>query len=322
MRPGYNGNLTCCGTHAIYSGFFRNWDNQDIIKFEAATTVPFGIVHNPDDPFRLFTCYCDPDCGIEFAFQVLNIPYRIHYSKSPCESREALDVLDEWLEEGNVVLGPMNMEDLMYLPHHNLLQAMDHFIVVCGFESGRYVISDSEGMCLTRLDRDQLVKAWMADKIPEGRGAYIMRQVLTDSLPGFDKEVFRKVGKQIVVNLSECEKKENCGSNALYKLERSAELILSDPNLTRRMCFDIPVRIQRCEIIVYYLEQVCGVFHGQKIKTECEKAADILQKQIREYNDILWGIRKRGKKSFEPFRSIARSEHELVMIFENIREEM
>jgi hypothetical protein len=322
MRLCYSGNLTCCGTHAIYSGFFQKWDYQDIFKFEAITTVPFGIVHHPDNPFRLFTCYCDPDFGLEYAFQVLDIPYRIHCSGSSSKAQEALDVLDEWLKEGNVVLGPLNMEDLVYISNRNLLQAMDHYIIVCGTEGERYIVSDSEGMCLTRIDKEDLVKAWAADKIPEGRGSYIMRQVLTDSLPVFEKEVYREAGKQIVVNLNECEKDDNCGSNGLYKLAENQERILSNANLKRRMCFDIPVRIQRCEIISYYLEQVCSVFQKQTIKLECEKAADLLREQIRGYNYVLWGIRKSDSKSFEPFRDIARSEHELRMIFGNIREEM
>jgi hypothetical protein len=322
MKLCYSGNLTCCGTHAVYSGFFQKWDYQDVFKFEAITTVPFGIVHHPDNPFRLFTCYCDPDVGVEYAFQVLNIPYRIYYSESSSKPQQALDVLDEWLQEGNVVLGPLNMEDLTYISNRNLLQAMDHYIIVCGTEGERYIVSDSEGICLAGIDKDNLLKAWAADQIPEGRGSYIMRQVLTDALPVFEKEVYREAGRQISVNLNECEKDDNCGSNALYKLAEKQEEILSDANLKRRMCFDIPVRIQRCEIILYYLEQVCSVFRKPAIKLAYGRAADLLQKQLQGYNYVLWGIRKGDSKAFEPFRDIARSEHELGRIFENIWEEM
>ncbi len=318
----YPGNLTCCGTHAVYSAFFQKWDYQDIMRFEAVTTVPFGIVHNPQNLFRLFTCYCDPDRGIEYAFEILGLAYRLRYFESACQEREALEILEEWLEEGSVVLGPLNMEDLNYISHSNLLQAMDHYIVVCKVERGKYEVCDSEGMCLTGIDKEALVRAWAADKIPEGRGRYIMRQVLSDTLPVFGKEVYRRAGSRIADNLSECESKDNCGSNGLYRLAESSEYILSDANLKRRMCFDIPVRIQRCETARCYLGYLCSEFSGYPIKSECVKAAGLLWEQIRGYNSILWGIRKRNGSSFEIFQNIARLEHELAGIFKNIWEEM
>lgn len=318
MMLHYNGNLTCCGTHAIYSAFFRNWNYEDLIQFEAFTTVPFGIEHKPGNLYRLFTCYCDPDKGIDKALYALQVPFRIRYFDSEQNQEEAFAILDEWLETRSVVLGPLNMENLTYILHSHLLECMDHFIVVCGKKNGNYIVSDSEGMCIAEIGKEELAKAWAADKIPEGRGMYIMRQVLIEGKPEFGRRAYKEIFKEFISNMVACEEKENCGSNGLRAICSSAGTIMSDVNLQRRMCFDIPVKMQRCEIMRKCFAYVDTIFPNQIVTQECKRASELLKQQLIEYSNTIRALRHNCKNAFESFEIIADIEQELARKLRNI----
>lgn len=320
MKTHYIGNLTCCGTHAMYSAFFDTWNFDDIISFETFTTVPFGIIHKEDNPYRLFTCYCDPDYGIQKALHILQIPYRMKYFKKETEKEEAFALLDTWLETENVVLGPLNMQDLTYISSSHLLESMDHYIVVCGKRKGRYVISDSEGFCVNTLSRENLARAWKADKIPEGRGLYTMRQVLDRKKPVYGKQEYEAVYPEFLENMNDCEKQHNGGSHGLLQIAEDSEVIMSSANLKRRMFFDISVRMQRCEIIRHCLEQISILFPGRLLDGECEKGIDLLKQQVAEYNNTMRKMREGNIRAFEAFSKIAGLEYKIMLTLNQIGE--
>lgn len=311
MKMNFYGNLTCCGTHAMYSAYFQNWRYEDIMQFEAFTTVPFGVVNKIENPFRVFTCYCDPDEGIDRALQALEIPYRIHYQTEEGDSYQSLALMDEWLLYKPVVLGPLNMEYLTYILHSHLFECMDHFICVLGKEGEDYIISDSEGISISRINRSELIRAWEGDKIPEGRGKYIMRQVLIEEKPVFQKEQYKRIFPMFIENMKQCEELPNGGSNGLHTIMKHSGKIMEDVNLQRRMCFDIPVRMQRCVIMNNCLAIMNDVFQDSRIQEECRGVSRMLKQQLEGYTTSLGKLRKRDTDAFESFGKIADIEHKI-----------
>lgn len=301
MKMNFYGNLTCCGTHAIYSAFFQNWTYDDITLFEAFTTVPFGVVNKMNDPFRIFTCYCDPDQGIDRALNALDIPYRLKHYIEDTDCDQAFELMDEWLTADPVVLGPLNMENLTYISHSHLLECMDHFICVLGKEDDKYIISDSEGIVISRISKCELMKAWKGDKIPEGRGKYIIRQVLSKEKPVFGKQQYKKIFPDFIANMNECEKLPYGGSNGLYAIMEHSGEIMKDVNLQRRLCFDVPVRMQRCVIMNNCLDYMNTLISDSRIQKEYSEVSDLLRQQLYEYGTSLWKLRKRSNDAFDPF---------------------
>lgn len=174
----YGGNMINCYTQAVLSTMMTNFSYENLKKFEIATSVPFGIVYKPNDNNRLLDCYLDPDIGIEVAFELLSIPF-----ESICYNQKdypyVIEILNSWLRESPVLLGPIDMGELVYLPHHQLLLGVDHYIVIMKqIDDYTYEIMDPEGNPYTTILRKQLFKSCTSHRIKEGRGEFTLRRVL------------------------------------------------------------------------------------------------------------------------------------------------
>ncbi|MCP4645090.1 MAG: BtrH N-terminal domain-containing protein, partial [bacterium] len=179
----YLGNITACHSLAMLSAYFSNVQVPDIDLFEALTTVPFGLVSVREDPNRVLNVWCDPDIGLDRACTALGLAYDVSWWPKDASPDAALQQLRGWVSDGPIVIGPLNMDALTYLFERQLYRMCDHYLVVWGIDREGWWVSDNERSVSEVLREAALIDAWRGDRIPEGRGAFVMRRLRAAQAP-------------------------------------------------------------------------------------------------------------------------------------------
>ena len=111
-----------------------------------------------------------PDVGVSRSFELLGF--------GVAEEAEAdgavmpIEALEMQLHEGPLVLGPLDMGELSYLPNARGANGVDHFVLALAMEDGAILVHDPAGYPATPLEAEALGRAWRADLIDYRRGAY------------------------------------------------------------------------------------------------------------------------------------------------------
>jgi hypothetical protein len=111
-----------------------------------------------------------PDSGISRALTILGFEYTERAHDDGVEL--PLDELRTALEHGPVVLGPVNMRYLSYIPAHKQLDGVDHFVLAYALDEQCVHLHDPAGYPHVSLSIDDLALAWRADRIAYRRGCY------------------------------------------------------------------------------------------------------------------------------------------------------
>jgi len=131
---------------------------------EALTGVGLGASFNGPLPF--FGELQPPDTGITQALELLGFAF----------DEEATDrpepVPFERLEDGPVLVGPLDMSHLVYNPMRPRGPGVDHYVLILDSDDGRHRLHDPAGFAHALLSRDDLATAWRADTIAYRRGHY------------------------------------------------------------------------------------------------------------------------------------------------------
>jgi len=283
----YLGKITSCHTQAVFNAYFQNRNFRDYILFEIATTNPFGVRHIPNDLNRILDSYLDFDLGLDRAFELLDIQYRISFSK---DVKYSLNLLKQWLKKDSVVVGPLNMEDLSYLYYPQLYKALDHYLVVQKYQNKTLTLLDSEGIAYIEIDEDKFIKAWKADKIIEGRGEYMMRQILKKERIEISQEKLKKLYLFIVENLDKAQQQ-----SAYKKI-----MEIKDKHMLNSLTYAIPNRLQKLYIQKKFFEYN-------------ENIISLLNRQIAIFSDILSNIFGKKDIDFNKFNEIDKIENSLLI---------
>lgn len=226
---------------------------KNLIYFELATSVPFGIKYKPYDPKRMLDCYLDPDIGIENALELFAIPYETKYWPKGIKSMEAFQYLDRWLAESPVLLGPIDMGCLVYLPQYHLYSGLDHYIVIVKKGEGCYWVCDPEKIPFAIITEEQLHKACISGSLEEGRGSYTIRRVLKkkDVLDITD-ELLNKILKKGLNNYKNSLESNYGGHLGLNQFAEDVREHLKDPSTSRALNHVFTNKIQNCILLEYF----------------------------------------------------------------------
>lgn len=249
----YNGKLTNCYTQAVLTCIIQGSSFENLIIFEIATTVPWGIIYKAGDPNRMIDCYIDPDTGIDRAFDILGIPYDKQYWPKGVWEEEAFRVLDVWLEEGPVIAGPLHMGSLPYLPQSSLFFGVDHYIVVKENVKGGYIVCDPEYTASAFLSTEQFHKACITGNLTEGSGSYTIRK--TGNLSGdicLTETNIDRIVYYAIENRLQADSLENGGSHGWKKLISDLPKIYENTSLVRGLYYVLQNRMQKSFL--------CGIF--------------------------------------------------------------
>lgn len=278
----YSGRLTCCHSQAILTAYAAAnvAPRAALIALELASTVPFGIVAHPADANRLLTCWLDPDIGIDRALDIFGVRYRVRSWADSADSIEAVEVLREWLNSGPAVVGPVDLGLLPYVGLGHIYATCDHYVVVLGMDGDLLRLCDPEGYPLVVVRTHEFVRAWRAAMVPEGRGTFVMRQVLGPLAPRLTPQVTRTIGAQAICNLRAAAQLPAGGGNALRLLAHGWHGMQRQPSLRRGFLFALSIRIQRLFLQWRFAEAIRAPKH---LLTELESA-------IALHSEVLSGI--------------------------------
>ena len=111
-----------------------------------------------------------PDIGIGKALEILGFT---------CEERAhddgadaPFDELRDLLSRGPVILGPVDMGHLTYVPHHREASGSDHFVLAFAIDDREIHQHDPAGYPYVSLPLADLAQAWRAERISYRRSAY------------------------------------------------------------------------------------------------------------------------------------------------------
>nr|WP_252400971.1 BtrH N-terminal domain-containing protein [Bacillus subtilis] len=138
----------------------------------------------------LFLSMRDPDDGINCAFNILGIDAEEHQQADCLEAPFSL--LKKQIARAPVLLGPLNMGELTYLPNHKHLNGADHYVLGYDMDNQSIYLHDPAGFPYVPLTLEQFKKAWKADDIPycKGHFKYWSSPKKTHSL--HDNEIYKK----------------------------------------------------------------------------------------------------------------------------------
>lgn len=287
MKNEFLGNEICCGSYACLNAI----KNPDIpLKlFEISTSVPFGVKHIKNEFFdHLLTTYCDPNIGIDKA-----VPLWGYKQKKELflNKEEAFGYLKKEVSRNPVVLGPIDMGCLYYLPVSYMYRRMDHYIVLLE-KKGKICCEDSEGIFGIELTDEQILSLISVDKLLESGGLISVRSFY--QIKDFNmNEILEQSMLYALENLNNAEK-EGQGSGAF--LDCYDYLENQDIRLWKLpLLYDINYLIQR-KLLFIKLLQESEIYFGWKPGIEVvEKQRAILVDmfgKLRKYNRIF-------KKDFE-----------------------
>lgn len=234
--------------------------------YELLSGVPFGIAFHTRYPSRILVPFAEPYNEVETVAHVLGYKATAHKYD---DVSSAMDFLSGLPPHSKVMIGPINMGFLDYLPQNMFYMNQSHYISVKKQEDGKYRITDSECALAVSCTDEHLRKIISPKDIPEANGAvYVWR--FKRAGDGYPKEEFVSIIKGVAYeNLSKAEK---AGHGSLA-VKRCAEFLsaMDIDGRQLRICYDINYLLQRKLLA----EGCCAIWSAYQKKI-IEKQIDVL----------------------------------------------
>jgi hypothetical protein len=313
----FRGNSLGCHTIATVNAFFPHYRHIDALYFEALTGVPFGTRTRRDDPNRLIIPQIDPDEGLDRAFALLGVSSETQWFLAT-EGPMAWRLLKEWLLHSPVLLGPVDMGGLHYLPNPGLFRGCDHYVTAFAVDHNRLWLVDGEGACPVVVEAEEFMAAWEADGIPEGRGAFTLRRARCGALPEPGREALLGGLRQACRLVAEAAAAEEPG--AYLALAEQDERILSWPAGRRGLEFLLPIRGQRNIAAMALIEGLSNLPECDGVGPHLDAIRDHLLCQTIALGRCMNLLLGRQKSCLEGLREVAWREAALAELFKELRD--
>lgn len=178
--PPFVGSAPYCYANAVAMALAARGERVDPGVVEALTLVGVGAAWEeaPGGPLIFFSGGgLPPDTGIDHALACLGWAFEARWTAELADDPEgaaALDALAELLRDGPVVLGPLDMGELAYLPGRADLVGADHYVLAYAIEDDAVRVHDPGGHPAVALALPALVAAWRAERVWYRRGGFGM----------------------------------------------------------------------------------------------------------------------------------------------------
>lgn len=297
------GSEVCCGTYACMNYFRELNDTRitDYKDFEIASSVPFGICFKESPRYdRMLTPVCDPNPGINRAAA----GYGYQVEQYHFQSREALICwLKKNLLEAPVILGPIDMGKLFYLPMSMIYEAVDHYVVLSWLDQRSVSILDSEGTGRIGCTYERLEKCISIGNIPEANSHLTVRRLVW-SHEVSRGDIIEHSWKGAVENYNYV---KNSGKNSFLQCADVVKNV-SAYVWSNSLLYEISVLLQRKRLLGQLTEKAClaGILNEEKrdrLEETVEKQSIVLGKAFCQI--------KRGKIETSVFDELAELEDEL-----------
>jgi len=123
--------------------------------------MPFGYTYFKEAELFFFSGP-NPDLGLTRAIETLGWTCTLECGG---DEGEAFSRLQAAVQQGPVLIGPVNMGYLTYNPNHAYLLGADHYLIVLSLGADHVLVHDPKGFPCAALPVDNLLKAWRAEEM-------------------------------------------------------------------------------------------------------------------------------------------------------------
>jgi hypothetical protein len=298
-----------CHTLAVFEAFFEDFQLSDLFLFEALTATPFGVMSVPQDPNRLIVPRQDPDVGIDAALEFLRLDVTTQLQPRGTPPETSVRTLAVALGRGPVLLGPLDMGKLDYLPSHWLYSGCDHYVVALSVNAEGLWIRDGEGFDLALIDLDRFLAAWAAPNLREGRGSFTQRQIDRCRFPQIDTQTCRRALIAAARLVAEC---ADTGPQIYHDLAARETEIMSWPAARRSIGYLLTARAQRSWAAATLIDMFC---RDPTTPTEIARVKRLYLDQVRLIGGMICNVLRNEQGCLDPLHAIGELEADIATSF-------
>ncbi len=170
----YSGSWIVCGSYALV--YAANLCYDTLIPLENSTGASFGVSCEGLDYFgtRMLSVFRDFHYGVDKAAPL----WGLQMKRVDGVTKEAIAELlrDPYIDR--VVLGPVSMVGLVYLPLSQQYRCADHYIACIRESKDLWRLIDSEGVPGLLLTPEKIINMLSVQNIPEACGRFTARAVI------------------------------------------------------------------------------------------------------------------------------------------------
>jgi hypothetical protein len=171
----YTGNGAYCFANSLAMALAAAGEPVEAWYIETTTAVGIGAttVPTPGGPLTFFS-NLEPDRGLDLAIRTLGFVCERDYcpAEDDPDGQAALARLRDLVARGPVVVGPLDMSRLTYIPGHEYLTGADHFVLVHEVGEDEVFMHDPGGSPYVSLPIPEFLAAWRAESVGYRAGSY------------------------------------------------------------------------------------------------------------------------------------------------------
>lgn len=265
----YRGNGSYCYSNS--ASMLLSTIGEDVSPSLIEVLTGFSLGASIEDDLLFFdNSITSPDVAINAAFHSLGFSINERVSnygdKLPLE--EFLKVLSIY----PVMLGPLDMGFLTYLPNHKYLSGSDHYVLALQMDNNEILLHDPHGYPFVSLSLSQLDLAWKADKIHCKKGPYHYWFSPKKELNLSEDEIFLRAinnFKTIYINQQKVIEKSKMpfGKEAInIKANEFKNKKITNREMSHLIYFAFPLAARRAQDFAKYFNNRNGVISTLKEK--------------------------------------------------------
>lgn len=165
----YHGNVPYCYANGVAMLLSARGERVYPGLVEVLTGIGLGAVRTPDGRTWFSCTQREVPAGVDRALELLGCAFTAKDGPgdAPVEALLRAD-----LETGPVLLGPLDMGALSYIPWHRELAGADHYLVACEVDGEGVRLQDPAGFPFATLGFGDLARAWRAERIGYAGGPF------------------------------------------------------------------------------------------------------------------------------------------------------
>ncbi len=247
----YRGNWIICGSYALVHAADLSY--MDLIPLENSTGAPFGVSSAGTNycGTRMLSVFRDFNYGIDAAAPL----WGIQMMRVDDAEKESVAVLLKDIYIDRVVIGPVSMVGLTYLPLSQQYRCADHFIACIRRSRDKWQLIDSEGIPGLVRDSEQIVRMMSVQNIPEACGKYTVRAVLDVNTPKTTEAGIRRIRYTLETAYANLKDAQKCGQG--YRAFQKCMELMGDNSYRRHrsLLYDVDYLIQRKIMLLKLLQE-------------------------------------------------------------------
>lgn len=165
----YYGNVPYCYANSVAMVLSARHIDVSPGLVEVLTGVGLGAVRTENGLTFFSTTPANVPAGLDAALEILGFSYT---SIAGPDDADVGDILRSELASGPVILGPLDMGHLTYIPGHDMYAGSDHYVVAHAIDDDRVYLHCPQGFPAATLGLADLAPAWRADRIGHPGGPY------------------------------------------------------------------------------------------------------------------------------------------------------